>query len=649
MRYAVGIDLGTTFTAAAVSHVDGTRMVALTHDIVVPAVACHTAEGKLLTGSAAIQAAADNPARLAHGFKRRLGDPTPLMIGGAAYSPAALMAAQLRDVLDQVSRAMGGPPDSIVLTCPAIWGPYRREQFAEVPRLAGITDYQLITEPEAAARHYSRERTLGDGETVAVYDLGGGTLDTTVLRMRAGTMEILGTPEGVEHLGGMDFDDALLAHVDERLDGAIGRLDPADALADLRALCVRAKIELSTEPDVTLTVPLPSGPREVTITRRDFNAAITPSVELTIGALRRTIASAGLRDEDLSAVLLAGGSSRIPLVTQLVFEEFDKPVRVSQHPKFTVALGAATVAGAAVHQPAPAAPPAVPAPVGDPVVPPPTGRRRWLVPAAAAVIVVVATLITALIMVGGSDDAINDGNDVDAAAGTRSERPTATAPATTDAAPTTTTRTAAGAPPATVAAPGTGSAEASVNAPAPPPPPLTVFGDDFVGPYRAFIASAEKWDGTELTGGSAAHAAIAARVSDGLRVTWRGGEPAQVYLQTVNATKDLSSYVDGKGALRFSVSVHSSGAGTTSLATHCRYPCGAELDVTELFKGLPVGSRTEVTIPLTCFTAAGLDKTMVNTPFLVYAQGPLDVTFRDIRWVPGAADDPDATPCSALS
>ncbi|MDQ3788462.1 MAG: Hsp70 family protein, partial [Actinomycetota bacterium] len=356
MRYAVGIDLGTTFTAAAVSTEDGTRMVALSPDIVVPAVACHTPDGKLLTGTAAMRAATDNPARLAQGFKRRLGDPTPLMLGGAAYSPAALMAAQLRDVLDQVSRAMGGPPDSVVLTCPAIWGPYRREQFAEVPRLAGITDYRLITEPEAAARHYSRERTLGDGETVAVYDLGGGTLDTTVLRMRADTMEILGTPEGVEHLGGMDFDDALLAHVDERLDGAISRLDPidpaaADALADIRALCVHAKIDLSTEPDVTLTVPLPTGPREVTITRLDFNAAITPSVELTIGALRRTIASAGLRDEDLSAVLLAGGSSRIPLVTQMVFAEFEKPVRVSQHPKFTVALGAATVAAAALDRP----------------------------------------------------------------------------------------------------------------------------------------------------------------------------------------------------------------------------------------------------------------------------------------------------------
>jgi actin-like ATPase involved in cell morphogenesis len=634
----VGIDLGTTFTAAAVRDEAGTRMVALSPEIVVPSVACHTPDGRLLTGSAAMQAAADDPARLGRGYKRRLGDPTPLMLGGAAYSPAALMAAQLRTSLDQVAHLMGGPPESVVLTCPAIWGPYRREQFAEVPRLGGVGEYTLITEPEAAARHYSRERTLGDGEVVAVYDLGGGTLDTTVLRMRSDSMEILGTPEGIEHLGGMDFDDALLAHLDEKLDGAISRLDPidpvaADALARIRALCVRTKIELSTEPDVVLSVPLPSGPREVTVTRLEFNAVIRPSVELTVSALRRTIASAGLRDDDLSAVLLAGGSSRVPLVTQLVFEEFDRPVRVTQHPKFTVALGAATVAAQALDRPAPAFAP--PPPPVDPVVVPARARRRWLVPASAAALVVVGALVTTL-LVTGDDGAPSVG----AAADTKTGEQTTT----------TTTASSTAAAPGTVAAPGTGSAQGSVDAPPPPPEPLTVYGDKLTPPYRAFIASPEKWDGTELVGTStASHAAISATADDGLRVTWHGGAPGQVYLQTVNSTKDLSSYVDNKGALRFAVLVHESGPGTTSIAAHCRYPCAAELNVTELFKGLPVGKQTEIEIPLSCFTEMGLNEAFVDTPFLVYAQGPLDVTFRDIEWVAGGADDPNAIPCSDLS
>jgi hypothetical protein len=319
-------------------------------------------------------------------------------------------------------------------------------------------------------------------------------------------------------------------------------------------------------------------------------------------------------------------------VTQLVFKEFDKPVRVTQHPKFTVALGAATVAVQNLNRTAPVAPP----PVVEPAELPERNRRRWLVPAsAAAILVVVATLVAALIIVS------DDGQAVDAAANTRTDD---TAESTTTEAPKSATE-----PPSTAAAPATGSAQSSVSSAPPAAEPLSVFGNKLVSPYRAFIASPEKWDGTELVGNAASHTAISATIKDGLRVTWHGGAPGQVYLQTVNASRDLSRYVDDNGALQFSVFVHSTGNGTTSIATHCGYPCSAELNVTELFHNLPVGKQKRVTIPLACFTENGLNKTMVNTPFLVYAQGPLDVTFRDVRWVPGAADAPDATPCSALS
>ncbi|RKT83049.1 Hsp70 protein [Saccharopolyspora antimicrobica] len=610
MSYAIGIDLGTTFTSAAVGDAAGTRMVPLSRDIVVPSLAYHAPDGTLLTGAAAAGADGD-PARLGRGFKRRLGDPTPLVLGGATYSPSALMAAQLRAVLDQVRAHMGGPPGSIVLTCPAIWGPYRREQFAEVPRLAGVENVQVITEPEAAATHYSRERALGEGEVVAVFDLGGGTLDTTVLRMRSDGMEILGTPEGVEHLGGMDFDDALLAHFDERLDGAITRLDPADpaaaaALAQIRTQCVRAKIDLSTEPDVTLNVALPSGARELTITRREFNAAIRPSVEVAVDALRRTVASAGLRGDDLSAVLLAGGSSRVPLVTQLVFEQFDKPVRMAHHPKFTVALGAATIGTRALT-----APPPRPVQAVEPARSEPK-RRRWLVPAIAAAAAVVTAVVGGVLL-------FSSGPDVNTAASTRTP------------------------------APASSTSDASAVQGAQLPDPLLVFDDDTAGPYRAFISSQEKWDGTEVIAHSARHAAISATTGDGLRVNWTSNDPAQIYLQTGNNTRDLSSYADNDGALVFDVVVNQPLSGSASVATHCGYPCGAELDATGLFRGLPVGSPAKVTIPLSCFTEKGLDPKRVNTPFLVYAQGSFDATFRNITWVAGAATSPQATPCSALS
>jgi molecular chaperone DnaK len=115
----VGIDLGTSFTSAAVSGPQGTRMVPLSPDVIVPSVAYPAPDGSVLTGPAALDAAAD-PARVARNFKRRLGDPTPLMLGGAQYTPTALMTAQLRDVLTAVTRTTGAQPRSIVLTCPAI-------------------------------------------------------------------------------------------------------------------------------------------------------------------------------------------------------------------------------------------------------------------------------------------------------------------------------------------------------------------------------------------------------------------------------------------------------------------------------------------------------------------------------------------------
>ncbi|PPK70923.1 Hsp70 family protein [Actinokineospora auranticolor] len=391
MGYGLGIDLGTTFTGAAVAKGGRTSMVSLGRQAVVePSVVYAGVDKALRTGDAAVAAGGGEPHRLARGFKRRLGDPTPLVVGGAAYSPAALLAAQLKDVLTRVTTTLGGPPESIVLTCPAVWGPYRREHFDEVPRLAGVTGAVLVTEPEAAATHYAAERRLGDGELVAVYDLGGGTFDTTILRANNGGTEIVGTPEGIERLGGMDFDEALFAHVDAELGGALSALDPTDesaagVLTAARLECVRAKESLSIEPDVIIRVGLPDGAREVMVTRLAFNDMIRPSVELTVEALHRTIASAGLTPRDLAAVLLAGGSSRIPLVDQVVSAAFGRPVRTGLHPKFTVALGAAAIAARGLRAPVPPPPPALRKRL----------RAKVLVPLAAVALVGVGIAVVA--------------------------------------------------------------------------------------------------------------------------------------------------------------------------------------------------------------------------------------------------------------
>ncbi|MGH3879586.1 MAG: Hsp70 family protein [Actinophytocola sp.] len=618
MRYGVGIDLGTSFTSAAVLGPEGARMVPLSRQVVVPSVVYADHDGTVLTGLAAEQAAARGGelGRVARGFKRRIGDPTPLVLGGTAYSPDALMAAQLRDVLECVTQMESGPPEVIVLTCPAIWGPYRREHFEEVPRLAGVPTSHVLTEPEAVATHYSMERRLGEGEIVAVYDLGGGTFDTTILRIRADGMEILGTPEGIEHMGGMDFDETLLAHVDERLGGAVSALNQADprdtaALAYIRALCVRAKEELSIEPDVQLTIPLPSGPRQVMITRLQLNDMLRPSVRQTTEALRRTIASAGLRPDDVSAMLLAGGSSRIPLVDQLVSEEFGRPVRLTLHPKFTVALGGAVTAdrvrtaskrAAAPDtqsaQPPPAAPPSDAGTGSAPAV-----RRNRRVPVLAAVVAVIAVVVAYVTLFTGEP------------------QQTAGDSGTTES------TTASG-----------------------PPKSMQVYGEEGpVPPYTSFIASAENWAGVDISGGVAKQTAITALPDDkgNLRVTWAGGAPGQVYMQNPTDTADMAAYVEN-GGLVFDAVVHAPPKSLVTVAVHCVYPCAAEVEATKLFRGLPRGKRTTVTIPLSCFTDKGLKPATVNTPFLVYTTGALDVTFSDIRWEPDVNPGPPANRCGNL-
>ncbi|HWN32896.1 MAG TPA: Hsp70 family protein, partial [Pseudonocardia sp.] len=351
MTYNLGVDLGTTFVAAAVAHPTQVEMFTLgDRSVVTPAVVYLRDDGELVTGDAAGRRAVSSPDRVGREFKRRLGDPTPVMLGGSPHAVTALLAALLSDVLAKVSETEGIAPERVVLTHPANWGPFRRGLFEEVPNLAGLTDVTLVTEPEAAAAHYAASRELGDGEIVAVYDLGGGTFDATVLCKRPGGVEILGTPEGIERLGGVDFDEAILSHVNFTAGGSLSELDLRDpqttiALARLRQDCILAKEALSVDTETVLPVFLPGRHFDVKLTRAEFEEMVRAPIESTIGALSRTLRSAQVTPEQLSAVLLVGGSSRIPLVARMVSEELGRPTVVDTHPKYAVALGAATIAG----------------------------------------------------------------------------------------------------------------------------------------------------------------------------------------------------------------------------------------------------------------------------------------------------------------
>jgi len=359
VTYGLGVDIGTTFVAAAIARPTGPEMVTLgDRALVSPAVVYLREDGSMITGDAADRRAVSNPDRVGREFKRRLGDPTPVILGGVSCAVPDLLGALLNDVLEKVAESEGGPPAQVVLTYPANWGPYRRELFDEVALASRLTGPQMITEPEAAAAHYVTSARLDDGEMVAVYDLGGGTFDATILRKRDGGLEILGTPEGIERLGGVDFDEAILAYVNYTAGGALSELDMSDptivvALARLRQDCVLAKEALSVDTETVIPVFLPGRHFEVPLTRAGFEEMVRAPIESTVGALARTLRSAQVDATDLSAVLLVGGSSRIPLVARMVMQDLGRPVVVDTHPKYGVALGAASVAATALQHPAP--------------------------------------------------------------------------------------------------------------------------------------------------------------------------------------------------------------------------------------------------------------------------------------------------------
>jgi actin-like ATPase involved in cell morphogenesis len=362
--YTLGIDLGTTFTAAATWRAGHAEIASLgSRAAVIPSVVLLRQDETVLTGETAHRRGLSEPHRVSREFKRRLGDTTPILLGGVPYSAEALMGKLLRSVVDEVSRRQGEQPSTICVSHPANWGPYKKDLLAQAVRLSNIDQRVLFTtEPEAAAVFYTQQQRVEPGAVVAVYDLGGGTFDAAVLRKTASGFEILGQPEGIERLGGIDFDAAVFSHVARSLGGKLAELDEDDpaaiaAVARLREECIEAKEVLSSDTDATIPVLLPNTSTEVRLTRAELEAMVRPALHSTIEALRRALRSAGVAPEELHSVLLVGGSSRMPLVAQLVGAELGRPVAVDAHPKHAIALGAAWLAsGTAMRGAAGAAP-----------------------------------------------------------------------------------------------------------------------------------------------------------------------------------------------------------------------------------------------------------------------------------------------------
>ena len=352
MGYRVGIDLGTTYTAAAVYQDQGLAGQASVFTLgnnssSIPSVLALKDDGSFAIGESAVQF--PRPERIAREFKRQLGRSEPVFLGRTPCEVEVLTSHLLHHVVGQIAKVNAGPPDSYALTHPANWGQHKLDRFKAAVDGAGLSEakYEFLPEPVAAGLSFGNQTTVRLDDLVAVYDLGGGTFDAAVLRRSKTGYSVEGKATGIDQLGGMDFDATIFNHLVDSIGRDFDRLDPDDTdamlnVARLREDCVIAKEILSSELSTSIRIFLPSinVSKHVTLSRDEFERMIRTLVTQTIGSLSQAIESAGVKPEEISKILMAGGSSKIPLVRQMVKSEFGRPVGSDAHPNHAVCLGA---------------------------------------------------------------------------------------------------------------------------------------------------------------------------------------------------------------------------------------------------------------------------------------------------------------------
>ncbi len=305
-------------------------------------------QDRILVGQVAADLALGNPGRSLRDLKSRLGQPAPIVLGGRPYRAIDLVAEVLRAVLAEAVRYYDSQPVETRLTHPATWSRARREALLEAANLAGLPRPQLIPEPVAAALTYVETVGVPAGSHVAVFDLGGGTFDTAVLRRTAEGFEVVGRPIGDGAIGGELFDEIVMNLVGEQLapeawDQLTASDDPAwrQSAARFRSDCKRAKEAVSAHEFGQLTISTPIGQSSARITRDDVEASVEVHIDEAVELLERCVAQAGIDGSELAAVFVAGGASRMPIAKRKLDAAFpDVRVSTQGDPKAAVAYGA---------------------------------------------------------------------------------------------------------------------------------------------------------------------------------------------------------------------------------------------------------------------------------------------------------------------
>jgi tetratricopeptide (TPR) repeat protein len=351
VRYAVACDLGTTFSSAAV-FCDGTvDMVSFDEGTSVPSAVALDDAGLLEFGTTALRRLLPTPERVVTEFKRRVGSPDPILVGTARFAAEELMALHMRHLLDQIEAQRGQPAAGLTVCHPAMWSSYKCGLLAQAIGRVTELPVTLIAEPAAAATWYAQKNTVAPGETIAVYDLGGGTFDVALMRRSSEGFEFVSDPSGHERLGGIDFDDIIFEHVETALGSSLNDLnfnDPAvrAGYAQLAIECAKAKVALSSATDVSIPVLIPGVFTTVRLTRAEFEDQIRQRIDDSVDVFGHVLDRAGIDASELATVLLVGGSSRIPMIAESLRAALNVSISIDAHPKHAIALGAAWHAGA---------------------------------------------------------------------------------------------------------------------------------------------------------------------------------------------------------------------------------------------------------------------------------------------------------------
>ena len=365
----IGIDLGTT--NSLVAYMENDRPVVIPGEDgsnLLPSVVALDGHDQIVVGNPARRYLIETPERAVYSVKRLMGrgvediqeelklfpfrladDLAPgevlrIRLGNKTCTPPEISAFILRQLKRNAERYFGTPVTQAVITVPAYFNDAQRQATKDAGRIAGLEVLRLVNEPTAASLAYGLDKK--ETATIAVYDLGGGTFDISILKLHEGIFEVIAT-NGDTHLGGDDIDNLLIRIALDDIHGDLGvnLRQNGEAVQTIRKAVIDAKIALSSQTEAALDLTLPDGTQyRRIITRVQFEQLIKPIADRTLGPVRQALKDSGLQPNQIDEVVLVGGSTRIPLVRRLVEEAFQRMPHSDLNPDEVVALGAAVQA-----------------------------------------------------------------------------------------------------------------------------------------------------------------------------------------------------------------------------------------------------------------------------------------------------------------